>query len=144
MPPTGETADRSRSGERETEIDASLECLSIQHVGSLPRPCSVMNRLYVGFRTEIELHEGGCVVIDDTAPRGPQVFDPLKHSFDPLKDVDPKKAREIADVLYTISPQGQDTLTVRNGRRALAKLLTKSFQTLESIEEWLWKKADEE
>jgi hypothetical protein len=49
------------------------------------------------------------------------IFDPLKHSFNPLKDIDYKKARELADVLYTISPQGENTLTVGNGRRALLK-----------------------
>jgi hypothetical protein len=33
-----------------------------------------------------------------------RVFDPLKHSFNPLKDIRHRKAREIADILYTVSP----------------------------------------
>jgi hypothetical protein len=32
-------------------------------------------------------------------------------------------SRFIADALYTVSPQGENTLTVRNGRRALAQAL---------------------
>jgi hypothetical protein len=51
------------------------------------------------------------------------VFDPLAHSFNPLKGIDYKKAREISDVLYTVYPQGENTLTVRNGKRALLKAL---------------------
>lgn len=34
-----------------------------------------------------------------------------------------RKAREIADILYTVSPQGGNSLTVRNGKRALLKML---------------------
>jgi hypothetical protein len=52
-----------------------------------------------------------------------RVFDPLKDCFNPLADIGYKKAREIADVLYTISPQGENTLTVRNGKRALLRAL---------------------
>jgi hypothetical protein len=44
----------------------------------------------------------------------------------PLHNTDYKKARTIADVLYTISPQGENTLTVRNGKRALLKALLKA------------------
>jgi hypothetical protein len=47
----------------------------------------------------------------------------MKHSFNPLKNITYKKAREIADILYTVSPQGENTLTVRNGKRALLKML---------------------
>ena len=47
----------------------------------------------------------------------------MKHSFNPLTNIDYKKAREIADILYTVSPQGENTLTVRNGKRALLKML---------------------
>jgi hypothetical protein len=54
------------------------------------------------------------------------VFDPLKHSFNTHKGIDYKKAREIADVLYTVYPQGENTLTVRNGKRALPKALLDS------------------
>lgn len=90
-----------------------------------------MNTLYIGFHKEIELPKGGCLLIDDEIRevprwRHPRVFDPLLHSFNPLAKMDYRKARELADALYTISPQGQDTLTVRNGRRALVRALLKA------------------
>jgi hypothetical protein len=88
----------------------------------------MMNKLYVGFTKTIDLPKGGFLFIDDEVPempgwRRPRLFDPHKHSFNPLKDIDYKKAREIAEVLYTISPQGENTLTVRNGKRTLLKAL---------------------
>jgi len=93
-----------------------------------------MNKLYVGFSKEIEVPEmelpGYSVrrrglLIDDEAPQIPRarIFDPLKHSFNPLAHLDYKEARQIAEVLYTVSPQGENTLTVRNGKRALLRAL---------------------
>jgi hypothetical protein len=35
----------------------------------------------------------------------------------------PRRARELAELLYTAVPEGQNTLTVRNGKRTLAPLL---------------------
>jgi hypothetical protein len=52
-----------------------------------------------------------------------RLFDPAHHSFDPLKGMDYKRARDFADTLYSASPGGENTLTVRNGRRALVRLL---------------------
>jgi hypothetical protein len=62
--------------------------------------------------------------IDDDPPHVSRAtyFDPHKHSFNPLKDIDYKKARDMAALLYSLSPEGENTLTVRNGRRALARL----------------------
>lgn len=84
-----------------------------------------MNKLHVGFSKSVELPKGSFLFIDDEVPKHPKakVFDPLKHGFNPLRQMDKKKARELADVLYTVSPQGENTLTVRNGRRALAEAL---------------------
>jgi len=80
-----------------------------------------MNQLYVGFSKQIELPKGGFLFIDDEVREIPRsrVFDPMLHSFNPLADIDYKKARELADVLYTVYPQGENTLTVRNGKRLL-------------------------
>lgn len=99
-----------------------------------------MNHLYVGFNKTIEPPKGGFLLIDDEPRKipGARVFDPRKHSFNPLHQITYKKARELADVLYTISPQGENTLTVRNGRRALLKVLLKT-RRLDLI-----RKADEE
>jgi hypothetical protein len=84
-----------------------------------------MNRLHVGFTRQVELPKGGFLLIDDEVrdiPRS-RIFDPPKHCFNPLKNLEYKKARELAELLYTISPQGENTLTVRNGKRALLKAL---------------------
>ncbi|MGD9921942.1 MAG: hypothetical protein AB7V13_10915 [Pseudorhodoplanes sp.] len=84
-----------------------------------------MNSLHIGFSKSITFPPGGFLCIDDTFPDIPKarMFDPLRHSFNPLKDITYKSARELADALYTVSPQGEDTLTVRNGKRALLKAL---------------------
>lgn len=93
------------------------------HTRRASRP--YMNKLQVGFSKEIELPKGGCLLIADEMPDvlRSRVFDPSKHSFNPLQHLDYRKAREIADILYTASPQGENTLTVRNGKRALLHLL---------------------
>jgi hypothetical protein len=83
------------------------------------------NSLHVGFNINIELPDRGYLYIGDEVPDVPKarVFDPALHSFNPLKNIDYKKARQLAEVLYTISPQGENTLTVRNGKRGLLKAL---------------------
>src|SRR4051794_24860864 len=87
-----------------------------------------MNTLYVGLSKQIELPVRGYLFIYDEVREAPQarIFDPKKHSFNPLEKTDYKRAREIADVLYTIAPQGENTLTVRNGKRALLRALVKA------------------
>lgn len=86
-----------------------------------------MNRLYIGFHKDVVVPKSRYLFIHDEVPDVPRarIFDPLKHCFNPLKDIDYKTARELASVLYTITPQGQDTLTVRNGRRGLLRALLK-------------------
>jgi hypothetical protein len=83
------------------------------------------NTLYIGSKKHIELPKGGCFVIEDDERHLPRarVFDPLKHSFNPLKDIDYRKARQLAEIFYTAYPQGDNTLTVRNGKRALMRAL---------------------
>lgn len=69
-------------------------------------PANTMNMLYVGFSKSIELPKGSFLYIADEVPAHPKakVFDPRKHSFNPLRGIE-KKAREIADALYTASPR---------------------------------------
>jgi len=83
-----------------------------------------MNQLHVGFACNIELPKSG-LFINDEIPKIPRsrIFDIEKHCFNPLQNIDYRKARQIADVLYTTTPQGENTLTVRNGRRALLRAL---------------------
>lgn len=64
-----------------------------------------MNKLYVGFSKNVETPRGGFLLIDDEArdiPRS-RVFGPTKHSFNPLKGIDYKRARELAE-LFLRSP----------------------------------------
>jgi hypothetical protein len=74
-----------------------------------------VNALFVGVSKDIELPRGGFLLIEDEVWGIPKsrLFDLLKHRFDPLRGIDYKKARAPADV--TISPQGKNKLTVRNG-----------------------------
>jgi len=100
-----------------------------------------MNKLYIGFNKEIELpanerrKKSGYLFLSDDIPTIADaiIFDPRKHSFNPLEDIDYRKAREIADVLYTVYPQGENTLTVRNGKRALLKALLEA-KRLDAVE----------
>jgi hypothetical protein len=94
-----------------------------------------MNALIIGTNDKtdrlLELARPGFLLIDDGEiasvflEQFPQahVFDPLTDGFNPLKDIDYKRARDLAALLYAITPAGQDTLTARNGRRSLVKLL---------------------
>jgi hypothetical protein len=94
-----------------------------------------MNTLHVGFTKTVDPPKGGCIFIADEVPDVPRarVFDPMKHSFNPLKNITYKKAREIADIIYTVSPQGENTLTVRNGKHALLKMLLDGPKALDKL-----------
>jgi hypothetical protein len=94
-----------------------------------------MNQLHVGFSKSIDLPKGGYLLIDDEVrdiPRS-RVFDPLKHSFNPLKGIEYKRARELAEFFYTISPQGDNT--VRSGKQAMLRALVKADR-LDHVECW--------
>jgi hypothetical protein len=93
------------------------------------------NHLLVGStdKTErlLQLTRPGFLLVDDGPiadaflehfPRA-KLFDPSQHSFNPLKGMDYKRARDFAQTVYTASPEGRDTLTVRNGKRAFTRLL---------------------
>jgi hypothetical protein len=94
-----------------------------------------MNALLIGNadKTErlLQIAQPPFLLIDDgpiadafleTFPRA-KLFDPTVHSFNPLRGMDYKRARDFAAAVYTASPQGENTLTVRNGKRALTRLL---------------------
>jgi len=92
-----------------------------------------MNKLFVGLTKIVEPQRG--LFIHDDVPPIPRarIFDPAKHSFNPLKDIDYPTARALAEVLYTAYPQGENTLTVRNGKRSLLKALL-SANRLDKVE----------
>lgn len=94
-----------------------------------------MNHLIIGTadhtETLLQLTRPGFLLIDDGEladaflthfPKA-KLFEPTVHSFNPLNGLDYKRARDFADILYSASPQGENTLTVRNGKRALIQLL---------------------
>lgn len=93
-----------------------------------------MNKLFIGLHKTVPPPTRG-LFLHDEVPELPRarVFDPALHSFNPLKGIDYKKARALADVLYTAYPQGENTLTVRNGKRALLKALM-SAPRLDKVE----------
>jgi hypothetical protein len=83
----------------------------------------------------VELPKGGYLLICDEVPdvKRSRVFDVGKHSFNPLKGIDFRVARQLADLLYTVNPQGEDTLTVRNGKRALLRMLLENRGRLDKL-----------
>lgn len=105
----------------------------------------MQNHLLVGSADKTErlltLTKPGFLLVDD----GPiadaflarfsraKLFDPAQHSFNPLKGMDYKRARDFATTLYTAFPEGKDTLTVRNGKRALTRLLMANHSRLDRI-----------
>lgn len=101
------------------------------------------NHLLVGTadKTEqlLQFTRYGFLLIDDAPdaflehfPRA-KLFDPAVHSFNPLKGMDYKRARDFTDTLYTASPEGENTLTVRNGKRALMRLLLANPTRLDKL-----------
>lgn len=87
-----------------------------------------MNTLHIGFTKHVEPPPKGFLFIHDEVPpmTHAQVFEPAKHSLNPLKGITYKKARALAEVLYSITLQGENTLTVRDGKRELFKALLRS------------------
>lgn len=89
-----------------------------------------MNSISVGFGREVKPPPGGSLLIQDEADVPakfrPKIFDPTKHSFNPLEEINERKAQELAELIYTVYPQGENTLTVRNGKWDLAPALLKA------------------
>jgi hypothetical protein len=70
-----------------------------------------MSKLYVGLSETIELPKGGLLLIGDELRdvqewRRPRIFDPLKHSFHPLKRIDYRKAVALVDAVMAVMPGG--------------------------------------
>jgi hypothetical protein len=62
-----------------------------------------------------------------------KLFDPAVHCFNPLKGIDYKRARDFAATIYSASPEGSETLTVRNGKRALTRLLLSGAKRIDKL-----------
>jgi hypothetical protein len=88
-----------------------------------------MNQLNVGFNKKV-MPVGGCLFIGDDISEvrhkfRPKVFDPAKHSFNPIKDITEAQAQEFVEVIYSVYGLGENTMTVRNGQIDLAPALYK-------------------
>ena len=81
-----------------------------------------MNQINVGLSKKIRYPNGGFLLIDDKVrrikPRHPheavRVFDHKKHSFNPLKNLDYRRARDFLAVINAAFPEGENTLTRKN------------------------------
>lgn len=65
--------------------------------------------------------------------RAVTIFDPAKHSFNPLKDIDYRKAREFVNVLDAIFPEGADTLTKRYSNFIILQALLNKPKSLDGL-----------
>lgn len=101
------------------------------------------NHLLIGLKDKtdalVALAEPGFLLIDD----GPiadafaeqfsdaEIFNPRRHSFATARDY--RSVRDFADILYSHG-YGDQTLTVRNGKRTIAKLLKDNPTPLHKID----------
>jgi len=85
------------------------------------------NVIYIGLEPEIEYPNDGLLICDEVPQQfrkyRDNIFTPRDHSINPLENNNDKTAREQADNIYTIYPQGANTLTVRDGLIDLAPAL---------------------
>lgn len=61
------------------------------------------------------------------------IFDPEAHSFNPLKDIDYRKACEFVNVLDAIFPEGADTLTKRYSNFIILRELLNKPKSLDTL-----------
>jgi hypothetical protein len=90
-----------------------------------------MNRLIIGLadKTDALPMKQGFLLIDDgpiadhflKKQKRSVLFDPMSHSFNPLHGMTYRQARDFTSVVY--GAEGKDTLTVRNGKRALTRMV---------------------
>lgn len=60
-------------------------------------------------------------------------FDVAKHSFNPLKGIDYPRARNFVDVINSVFPEGENTLTRRSASFALLEALLDKPKTLDQL-----------
>lgn len=97
-----------------------------------------MNKLFVGFSKQIDVPKCGCLFIDDEVPKLPswrraKIFDPNKHSFNPLEGMDYRKATAFVDMLLALMPGGENTLTKEEAEYILLEALLSAPQSLETL-----------
>jgi hypothetical protein len=86
-----------------------------------------MNKIFFG-QIPVELPKRRFLFIHDEVPDLPyaRVFDPTKHSFNPLQNLDYRKASGIVDIFDTLFSRGDSTLTKDTGLDFIADALETS------------------
>lgn len=94
-----------------------------------------MNQLYIGLKNDIELPRGNFLLIHDEVPDVPRsrIFDPLRHSFNPLEKINYRKACDFVDIIDALFPRGDSTLTKDTGLDHIADALEAAPKTLEAL-----------
>jgi hypothetical protein len=92
-----------------------------------------MNKLYVGLTRNVELRKGGLLLINEVGDVREWRFDPLKHSFDPLKGIDYRKAVALVDAVMAVMPGGENTLTKEDAEYILLEALLSKPRSLERL-----------
>ena len=91
-----------------------------------------MNRIHIGISKSLELPQSGFLLIDDEVrdiPRA-RVFDPTIHSFNPLKDLDYRRACDFLDTLDALFSRGDSTLTKDTGLDYIGDALDRNPRSL--------------
>jgi hypothetical protein len=93
-----------------------------------------MNRIYIG-TTPVEPPKGGYLFIHDEVPdlHRARVFDPTTDSFNPLKDIDYRKASELVEIFDSLFSRGDSTLTKDTGLDFIAEALDGTPTTLDEL-----------
>lgn len=79
-----------------------------------------MNVLHIWFSTKRLTSKQLSLWLGDDFPRVSRAtyFGPQVHNFNPFTGIDYRKAGDLAAFIYGISREGENTVTVRNIRRA--------------------------
>lgn len=93
-----------------------------------------MNQLFIGLTKIIE-PEQRCLFIHDEVPDIPRarLFDPAKHSFNPLKNMSYEKQCHFVDLIDALFPRGDGTLTKDTGLDFIAEALESKPKTLADL-----------
>jgi len=95
-----------------------------------------MNQLFIGTKRVVKPpSKGGYLLIADTVPeaRGAQVFDPQKHDFDALHNLDYRGICDFVDSIDALFPGGETTLTKESGLGYIAQRLTTRLTSLADL-----------
>jgi hypothetical protein len=92
------------------------------------------NKIHIG-TTQLKPPKGGYLFIHDEVPDIPRarIFDPTIHSFNPLQDLNYRKASEIIDIFDALFSRGDSTLTKDTGLDFLAEALDGEPSSLDTL-----------